>query len=122
MNGDILDLFSDKQQFFPKIPIRFDSGHWEYLEIWEYLFTYEVYNMMLNSRRSDSKDEKPNQAGHEMKGGPPPPTKQLMFVGYCVMGKQPNGMFQSLRAYKSPPHSKNIAATDESGDMATNQL
>lgn len=87
LNGDLFDLYADRQAFFPKIPTRFESGHWEYLEIWEYLFTYEVYNMLLNSRRSDSKDEKPNQAGLEMKG-PKSTNKQMMFVGYSVLGKE----------------------------------
>ena len=80
------------------------------------MFTYEVFNMLLNSRRSDSKDEKPNQAGLEVKI----PSKQQMFVGYTVLGKEPKGMFLPLRIYKSPPHSKNIAALDESGNAITN--
>ena len=104
------------------MPLRFENGHWEYVEIWEYLFTYEVYNMLLNSRRGDSKDEKPNQAGHEMKGSYSA-KKQYMFVGYAVLGKEPNGLFQSVRVYKNPPYSKNIAAMDEeTGQMATDQL
>ena len=48
--------------------------------------------MLLNSRRSDSKDEKPNQAGLEMKG-PRNTTKQMMFVGYSVLGKENQGLF-----------------------------
>ena len=80
--------------------------------------------MILNSRRSESKDEKPNQAGLEAKTPFSQNTrKQYMFVGYSVLGREPNGLFQSLRVYKSPPFSKNIAAIDtETGEMHTNQL
>jgi len=67
LNGDIFDAFAERETFFPMVPLTFGQGHWEYLEVWEYLFTYEVYNMLLNSRRSDSKDEKPHQAGLEGK-------------------------------------------------------
>ena len=111
LNGDIFDLFADKQSFFPQAPLCY-QGHWEYLEVWEHLFTYEVYNMLLNSRRSDSKDEKPNMAGHEGKGGVNA-KKQLMFVGYSVLGQDYQGLFQPVRIYKNPPFSKNINATDE---------
>ena len=46
-----------------------------------------------------------------------------MFVGYCVLGKEPKGLYKSLRIYDCPPHSKNIAATDETtGEMVTDQL
>ena len=60
MNGDIFDMFhSVRSRDFPKIPLRYEHGHWEYAEIWEFLFTYEVYNGLLNNRRG-GKDEKPN--------------------------------------------------------------
>jgi len=75
---------------FPELPLRFEQGHAQYLELWEYLFSYEVYSILLNSRRSESKDEKPNSAGLE--ASQPLPSfqtkKQLMWVGYCVSGKQ----------------------------------
>ena len=75
--------------------------------------------MLLNSRRSDSKDEKPNQAGLEMRGGGGG-RKQFMFIGYSVLGREPAGLFQQLRVYKSPPYTKNIAETDqETGKIVT---
>ena len=52
LNGDIFELFGQERNYFPAIPLKFE-GHWQYLEIWEYMFTYEVFNMLLNSRRSD---------------------------------------------------------------------
>ena len=36
--------------------------------------------------------------------------KKLMWVGYCVMGKQ-QSYFQHLRMYEEPPHSRNIVNT-----------
>jgi len=33
------------------------AGHYEYIDKWEYLFMYETYNMLLNTRRSDAKEE-----------------------------------------------------------------
>ena len=64
LKGDIVKLFAGRKNF-PQVPLRFELGHQEYLRVWEKLFTYEVYNMLLNSRRSDSKDERPNTAGLE---------------------------------------------------------
>jgi len=42
---------------FEKVPTNFVAGHFEYLERWELLFMYEVYNLLLNSRRSTAKEE-----------------------------------------------------------------
>ena len=80
--------------------------------------------MLLNSRRSDSKDERPNLAGHEARHQLYSNSrKQLMFVGYACLAKSNQGRFKSLRIYKSPPFSKNIAATDaDTGNMMTGQL
>ena len=65
LSGNIFSMFNNlRPQNFPQIPVRFENGHEEYAEIWEYYFTYEVYNSLLNSRRG-GKDESPNQAGIE---------------------------------------------------------
>ena len=85
-------MFADRNAYFPQIPLRFEAGHWEYLEVWEYLFSYEVYSMLLNSRRSDSKDERPLQAGLDVEVRANS-RKQLMFVGYAVLGREPSGCF-----------------------------
>ena len=66
LNGDIFTMFEQmRPQDFPVIPLKFENGHKEYAEIWEYFFTYELYNSLLNSRRG-GKDERPNQAGIEV--------------------------------------------------------
>lgn len=39
------------------LPTNFEAGHYEYIDKWEYLFMYETYNLMLNSRRTDAKEE-----------------------------------------------------------------
>ena len=76
--------------------------------MWEYLFSFEVYNLIFNSRRGNTKDEQPNTAGLEMIGGPPRPGKKLSWIGYCVMGGS-FGFLQALKMYDKPPHSANIA-------------
>ena len=115
LNGDIFDMFqSIRPQDFPRIPIKFE-GHWEYAEVWEFLFTYEVYNSLLNNRRG-GKDEMPNQAGIEVISRLEPPKKQQMWVGYCVCGPQ-QGYFQTIRMYMHPPHSKNIGDLDQAGRL-----
>jgi len=67
------------------VPLKFAS-HAEYLDCWEYLFSYEVYSLLMNTRRGDSKDERPNQAGLENFSASREGKKQLMWVGYCVSG------------------------------------
>ena len=89
LNGDLFDIFSQsKQDQFPEVPSSFQD-HNHYLDVWDYLFSYEVYSLLMNSRRADSKDERPNQAGLENFGSNREnKKKQLMWVGYCVTGPQ----------------------------------
>jgi hypothetical protein len=60
----------------------------------------------------------PNLAGHEMKGDFEP--RQMMWVGYCVVGKTMNYL-QALRMYDEPPHSKNIANTT-TAELSTTEV
>lgn len=124
LKGDLITIFSNRKMHFPKVPLRFEAGHMEYLKIWEKLFSYEVFSMLLNSRRSDSKDERPNTAGLEARTQLfSNSRKQYMFVGYSCLGKGNSGRFKSLRIYDRPPFSKNIAATDaDTGMVKTDQL
>ena len=80
--------------------------------------------MLLNSKRSETRDERPNMAGHELRNNLGAPSrKQLMFLGYAVLGKGNVGKFQNLRIYFSPPFAKDIAATDsQNGQVVTDQL
>lgn len=61
LNIDILDKFAgiDPNKDFKSftLPTNFPAGHYEYLEKWEHLFLYETYCTLLNSRRSDAKEE-----------------------------------------------------------------
>ena len=57
LNMDLLDRYHDQMKVFEKVPTNFVAGHFEYLERWELLFMYEVYNLLLNSRRSTAKEE-----------------------------------------------------------------
>lgn len=74
LNGDLFDIYNINNLKFPKIPNRF-TNHVEYMQIWEYLFSYEVYNTMQNSRRADSKNENPLGAGLEAKSSLQPTKK-----------------------------------------------
>jgi hypothetical protein len=59
LNGDLFELFCDVRNFaFEEIPLRFAS-HSDYLNCWEFNFSYEVYSLLMNTRRSDGKDERP---------------------------------------------------------------
>ena len=57
LNIDLLDRYHEQDHKFEKLPENFIAGHFEYLEKWELLFMYEVYNLLLNSRRSTAKEE-----------------------------------------------------------------
>lgn len=59
MNGDLFET-NIRRRLSSVIPVRFEHGHSEYLEYWEHYFTYEVYSMLLNSKRSETRDERPN--------------------------------------------------------------
>lgn len=48
---------SVKQKQFRPLPVNFPGGHAQYLEQWKYLFFYETFNIMVNSRRSNAKEE-----------------------------------------------------------------
>lgn len=68
LNLEILDLFQNKD-LFPTIPVDFgldseddqslveDPSQVEYWVKWKHLFMYETYSALMNSRRSDSKNE-----------------------------------------------------------------
>jgi hypothetical protein len=61
LNGDLFEMFDDiKPKDFPVVPLSFPN-HAHYLDVWETLFTYEVYSMLLNSRRGASKEESQHQ-------------------------------------------------------------
>lgn len=60
LTGHILRLFqnSSKKDFDnKKLPVNFNGGHAEYYEKWNYLFMYESFNTMCNSKRSNAKEE-----------------------------------------------------------------
>lgn len=39
------------------LPVNFNGGHAEYYEKWKYLFMYETFNTLCNSKRSNAKEE-----------------------------------------------------------------
>lgn len=54
----LFDKFSKDSGFLHPLPDNFRLGSSEYLEFWEPLYLYEVYNILMNSKRtnSDGKD------------------------------------------------------------------
>ncbi len=53
LNLDILDMFSKgKDKIMMPLPNNFPEGHQQYLKHWEKLFLYEMYNLIINSRRT----------------------------------------------------------------------
>ena len=58
LTAQILKMFVGvKQKQFKTLPVNFPGGHAEYLQKWKYLFFYETFNIMVNSRRSNAKEE-----------------------------------------------------------------
>lgn len=61
LSGEILKMFSNSHGYkdFKNrvLPVNFDGGHAQYLQKWRHLFYYETYNILINNRRSDSKEE-----------------------------------------------------------------
>ena len=51
LNLEILDMFSKDKIMMP-LPKNFPEGHQQYLEHWEKLFLYEMYSLIINSRRT----------------------------------------------------------------------
>lgn len=73
----------------PKVPLNFKDSA-EYTQIWDCLSTYELLSQLRTGKRTISKDEQPNLAGHEMHNDFT--SKQTSWVGYCVKLKQHNYM------------------------------
>lgn len=61
LSGELIQMFTDIQpsKHFKSrsLPINFSRGHQEYLEKWRYLFFYETFNILINSRRSSEKED-----------------------------------------------------------------
>jgi hypothetical protein len=57
LNGDLFDMFeSVKPREFPVASLKY-RNHSEYLDKWEFLWTYELKSTLCNSRRGNSKEE-----------------------------------------------------------------
>lgn len=69
LNIELLDRYHGQDLKFEKLPATFAAGHFEYLERWELLFMYEVYCVLLNSRRSTAKEEEHAQQQNEANAG-----------------------------------------------------
>jgi hypothetical protein len=147
LNIDILDRFAEinsKKDFESYIlPTNFKAGHFEYFQKWEHLFLYETYNMLLNSRRSDAKEEDHAQEMIRKQGldgvketktnldslplevssrqisrrG----NKCLHWIGYIVCG-QKDMLFQNIKMYEKPPHSGATDNESHQSDFSLKQV
>lgn len=50
LTGELFSIF-DKPDKFPTLPQKFDEGHYQYSQLWTYLYAYEVYNSLLMNKR-----------------------------------------------------------------------
>lgn len=61
LTGEILKMFVNThgyKDFKSRVlPVNFDGGHAAYFQKWRHLFLYETYNILVNNRRSNSKEE-----------------------------------------------------------------
>ena len=127
LNMDVLDRFADCiRSQFSKLPLNFEAGHFDYLSKWEHLFLYETFNMLLNSRRSASKeDEHAKRMAAEaefLKSTEKNKysNKKLNWIGYLV-GSTKETFFQQVRMYEKPP-SASDSVTDDNGPSILKQL
>lgn len=96
--GDVLRGFAKLhgvKDFRDKIiPVNFKGGHSEYLEIWRYLSMYEIFNILVNSRRANAKEEEHAEAQNRanLRGGRlDSRAKRLHWPGYAVCGLKDRG-------------------------------
>lgn len=124
LTGDLLRGYSKLhgvKDFRGKaLPVNFKGGHSEYHELWRYLFLYEVFNVLANSRRADAKEEEHAEAQNRANRrgiGPGGRTRKAKWPGYAVCGLS-EGNFQTLRLYHEPPHANRDAAAMRSKSKA----
>ena len=93
------------------VPVNFKGGHSDYATAWRFLFLYEVYNILTNSRRADAKEEEHAEGQNKRggRGGPGLRSQRTKWPGYAVCGLKEGG-FQTLRLYDVPPHANTDAA------------
>ena len=86
------------------VPVNFPGGHSDYVGAWRYLFLYELFNILTNSRRADAKEEEHAEGQNRQNArGPGFRVRQTKWPGYAVCGLKEGG-FQTLRLYDAPPH------------------
>jgi hypothetical protein len=83
------------------LPINFEGGHQEYKDKWHFMFMYETYNILVNSRRTNSKEEEHAAEQNKLRGFQTK-TKHYSWPGYVVCGVKDE--FQTVRLYDEPPH------------------
>lgn len=69
------------------LPINFEGGHAQYLRMWRHLFMYETYNILVNNRRSNSKEEDYAIEQNKLRGFNSR-ARKMSWIGFAVCGVQ----------------------------------
>lgn len=105
LNANVLKMFVNchgYRDFKNRVlPINFEGGHAQYLAKWRYLFLYETFNILVNNRRSNSKEEDYAIEQNKLRGFNSR-SRKMSWIGFAVCGVQAE--FQSVRLYDEPPH------------------
>lgn len=98
LSGDLLKTYSrlhPVKDFKGKgVPVNFKGGHSDYVVAWRYLFLYELYNILTNSRRADAKEEEHAEGQNNRqnaRGGPGLRARRTKWPGYAVCGLKEGG-------------------------------
>jgi hypothetical protein len=108
---EFVGLQSTAKHFKNKcLPTNYPGGHQEYLQKWLYLFLYETFNILVNAKRSNAKEEEfADQQNKMNRGGFKRGGKVLSSPGFSVTGSR-NGEFTAVRLYEEPPHASEDAS------------
>lgn len=127
LSGDLLREYSKlhgvKDFRGQALPVNFKGGHSQYYELWRYLFLYEVFNVLVNSRRADAKEEEHADAQNRANSrslGPGSRARKSTWPGYAVCGLS-EGSFETLRLYHEPPHANRDATAMRSKSKFQNK-
>ena len=88
-------MFSHCGSFEP-VPNSFPGGHAQYLKVWEKLFLYETYNVLVNSKRSS--EDKRGEC-ERRRGGK---NESYSWIGYLIRSNEDRN-FVNARLYDYKP-------------------
>jgi hypothetical protein len=90
LTGEILKKFVNAHGYkdFKNrvLPVNFEKGHAQYMEKWRYLFLYETFNILVNNRRSNSKEEDYAIEQNKLRGNMGFKNRKMNWMGFAVCG------------------------------------